>query len=232
MVVLAFVDDLDSARKEAERASYLLDYGIDEVSLEEPSLAREIQGPLISVHRTAHGRFEISSFLGAEQQVGGALRKARQFFPAAEIRQVTKPGEPRLVPYRRTGVVIAGSYGTYEAALSAADELATASEFEIGTRGLVYSAEYGLHWPDGTGSGETWSFFPRRYDDSCGDDRAAPCLTVEPSAAYRGFAPGYYILVAGVLSRGPARAQRLESVRTHVPDAFVKETNLWFGCTR
>lgn len=232
LIVLATVGDLDSARQEVERASALLGYGIDGFNLPVSGEPRNAGGDLISAHRTGSGLFEIVCCLTDSDRIDESLTTARRFYPTARIRPEPRAVQMGFRPYVRSGVLVAGSYRSYEAAVRAAETLEVASGIPFGTRGLVYDETWGLIQPDSSWENPADSFYRRRYDADCFAGRGpdpSPCLTIEPSDAY-GFEPGHYIVVAGVLGRGPERDDRLRALREFVPDAYVKETNLWMGC--
>lgn len=217
LIVIATVEDLESARVEVERASALLEYGIDYSSLCEPESPREAEGPLISVHRKATGQCEVVGYLADQIYLDRALTEVRAHYPDAVVRQAPPGIEPHLYrPFSRRGVVIAGSYRSYDTAIRAAKALEGASGIPLGTRGLVYDESRGLIWPDSNHEDFERVFFERRYDGDCGQKLEAPCLTVEPSEAYKGFEPGYFIIVAGVLDRGLKRDKRLGVVSEFV----------------
>jgi hypothetical protein len=229
VVVLATLSDYDSACAEAERASHLLGYAID--GFIDPDETRETEGHVISVHQTEQGLYELVGSAGDKSWIEGSLAEARKVFPSAFVRKAPdiKPGT--MSYFWRTGVLVAGAYASYHQAVEGAKTLEAASGIPYGTRGLIYDEERGLGWWDDAAEWER-GYFYRRYDSWCGKGLKAPCLTVEPSDGYPGFESGSYTIVAGIMGRGEKRDQRLAKLREFVPDAYVKETNLYMGCTR
>jgi hypothetical protein len=135
-------------------------------------------------------------------------------------------------PFYRLGILVVGSYKSYDEALRAAKLFSSRSAYPYGSRGMVYDKERGLIWPDNS-SDEVWAgqYAPRRYDNECDIRESRPCITVERSEGYEGFTPGLYIVVGGVLGRDPERVERLATARKIVPDAYVKQTTIYLGCT-
>jgi len=133
--------------------------------------------------------------------------------------------------FARLGVLVVGSYLSYDAALRAARSYSQRSGHPYDSRGMVYDKKRGLIWPDDL-EDEIWAgaYAPRRYDDECAPWNGSPCVTVERSAEYEGFAPGFYIVVGGILDHSSERAQRLAAARKLVSGAYVKDTDIYLGC--
>jgi hypothetical protein len=133
--------------------------------------------------------------------------------------------------FARLGVLVIGSYRSYGAALRAARSYSQRSGHPYDSRGMVYDQKRGLIWPDDL-EDEIWAgaYAPRRYDDECAPWNGSPCVTVERSAEYEGFAPGFYLVVGGILDHSPERAQRLAAARKLVSGAYVKDTDIYLGC--
>jgi len=135
-------------------------------------------------------------------------------------------------PFYRLGILVLGSYRSYDEALRAAKLFSARSTYPYGSRGMVYEKKRGLIWPDGSRD-EAWAglYAPRRYDNECDIRNSRPCVTVERSEGYEGFTPGLYIVVGGVLGRDRQRVERLAAARKIVPEAYVKQTTIYLGCT-
>jgi hypothetical protein len=133
--------------------------------------------------------------------------------------------------FARMGVLVVGSYRSYGAALRAARSYSQRSGHPYASRGMVYDKKRGLIWPDDI-EDEIWAgaYAPRRYDSECAPWNGSPCVTVERSTEYEGFAPGFYIVVGGILDHSPERAQRLAEARQLVSGAYVKDTDIYLGC--
>lgn len=243
-LVLATVDDLESARAEAYRAAHVLGRAVQEHTLRKPidELARTPSERLpwqvrswdgsITVHRTDSKRFQIIGGGGSREAMLKGLARAQPHFPTARVEWSRHVMDGYHWHGRRGGILIAGSFRSYDAALRAAKDVAAVTGLKDGTHSMVYDDERGLILPD-SANGPWAGRYVSRRDDECGDGRGnprAPCVTVELSSAYDGFEPGYFIVVAGVMWRSAERNLRLEQVREVVPDAYVKETTLYLGC--
>ena len=56
-------------------------------------------------------------------------------------------------------------------------------------------------------------------------------VSVEYSAGYKGFAPGYYLVVAAVAQPGAALVQQAcATARQWYPDAYAERAQVWVGC--
>ena len=132
----------------------------------------------------------------------------------------------------RVQIVVLATSRNHEGTLEEAKKAAAALGFAFSDRDLVYDDENGLRWPPDYDD-DMWAggYFPRRYDESCGNDRGATngCITVERSDSYPGLKPGYFIAVAGLLHGEEAR-ERLAEVRHIAPDAYLAETKVYLGC--
>jgi len=234
MIVLATTSDAASGREEANRAGDRLGYALAPDTLRKPTLRRVYVGAVITLQRLPDDRFVVASYLGDEQDAKEALAKAKKYYPSARMVPVSLPGESTDewidAPFFRLGILVVGSYRSYDAALRAAEKFSVASGYSYGSRGMVYDKERGLIWPDDS-KDEVWAgqYAPRRYDNECNILKPNPCVTVERSEGYEGFTPGLYIVVAGVLDRDD-KEKRLANARRSVPSAYIKQTTLYLGC--
>jgi hypothetical protein len=164
---------------------------------------------------------------------GEVRAKGRRPPPEAEQEgaQAAPQEESPDAQFARMGVLVIGSYRSYGAAFRAARSYSQRSGHPYDSRGMVYDEKRGLIWPDDS-EDEIWagSYAPRRYDDECAPWKGSPCVTVERSAEYEGFAPGFYIVVDGILDYSVERVQRLAAARRLVPGAYVKDTDIYIGC--
>jgi hypothetical protein len=235
MVVLLGTKDEASGRREANRAADRLGYGVAPDTFRKPGTRRIYVGNVITLQKPANDRFEVVSYLGDRADAMKALDQARRYYPDARMVPVEllkgATDEWIDMPFYRLGILVVGSYKTYEAALAAAQSFSLRSGYPYGSRGMVYDKQRGLIWPDDSDD-EIWAgqYAPRRYDNECNISDPKSCITVERSEAYEGFKPGLYIVVAGVLRRDGERAQRLNVARKIVPEAYVKQTTIYLGC--
>lgn len=236
MVVLLATQDELTGRQEANRAADRLGYAVAPDTLQKPAARRIYVGNVITLQKPAKERFEVVSHLGDRADAMKALDQARKYYPDARMVPVELPkgatDEWIDTPFYRLGILVVGSYKTYEVALAAAKSFSSRSGYPYGSRGMVYDKQRGLIWPDNSND-EAWAgrYAPRRYDNECNISDPAPCITVERSEAYEGFNPGLHIVVAGVLGRDEERARRLNAARRIVPGAYVKQTTIYLGCT-
>jgi len=236
MIVLMTARDAASGLREANRAADRLGYAVAPDTLRKPEARRTYVGAVVTLHRAADNRFEVTSFLGDEGDAVDAFKAAQKYYAHARMVPVELPknatDEWIDTPFYRLGILVVGSYRSYGEALRAAKSLSARSGLPYGDRGMIYDKKRGLIWPDDN-SDEMWAgrYAPRRYDNECDMAESGSCLTVERSGAYEGFTPGLYIVVSGVLDRTEDRATRLAAAREVVPGAYVKQTTVYLGCT-
>lgn len=230
MLVIATVDNMQAAQREAHRAANLLDYPIAMETMTKAAARRNYVGAVITLLRAPHGKTAVTSYLGDTRDAQAELVKVRKYFPKAILvaagigPDAQDAGE---APYYRAGLLIVGSHAAYAPALAAAKAFSRASGIAYDAQGMIYDKKRGLIWPDDS-SDEAYAgqYAPRRYDE-CG---GKPCVTVERSEAYDGFRPGLYIVVAGIVGRDDDADGRLEAARAIVPSSYVKQTTLYMGC--
>jgi hypothetical protein len=236
MVVLMTATDEVSGRQAANRAADRLGYAVAPDTLRKPAARRIYVGAVVTLQRSSGSVLEVVSYMGDQADALKALAEARKVYPEARIVRVELPrgatAEWIDAPFYRLGILVLGSYKTYEEALRAARRFSLRSGYPYGSRGMVYDKERGLIWPDDSDD-EAWagSYAPRRYDNECDLRDSTPCITVERSEGYEGFTPGFYIVVGGVLGSDQRRAERLAAARKIVPKAYVKQTTIYLGCT-
>jgi hypothetical protein len=236
MVVLTTSTDEVAGRQAANRAAERLGYAVAPESLRKPANRRIYVGAVVTLQRSSANGFEVVSYMGDQPDALKALAEGRKYYPHARIVPASLPKSATDqwidAPFYRLGILVVGSYKTYEDALRAAKRFSLRSAYPYGSRGMVYDPERGLIWPD-DGDDEAWAgrYAPRRYDNECDIRDSKPCVTVERSEGYEGFTPGLYIVVGGVLGRDERRAERLAAARKIVPTAYVKQTTIYLGCT-
>jgi hypothetical protein len=235
LVVLATTRDEASGRQEANRAADRLGYALARDTLRKPLLQRTYVGAVITLQRGSDDRFAVTSYLGDRADAAKALAEARKHYPGARLAPVVLPKDATDEwidsPFYRLGILILGSYRSYEDALRAARSFSERSGQPYGSRGMIYEKERGLIWPDDKDD-EAWAghYAPRR-DNECSVTDKKACITIERSEGYEGFTPGLYIVVGGVLGRDEQRAERLAAARKIVPGAYLKQTTIYLGCT-
>ena len=99
--------------------------------------------------------------------------------------------------------------------------------------GRVYDKKRGLIYPDDFDD-EVFrgGYVARRFDTTIldGSDKETPYLSVEKSDAYKGFTPGYYIVVAGIRDNRADAVKQAEKFRKWAPTAYAKKTKIYIGC--
>lgn len=234
MVVLMTSTDEEAGRKAANLAADRLGYAVAPDTLRKPATRRIYVGAVVTLQRSGGDGFEVVSYLGDEADALKALAEGRKYYPGARIVPVKLPKGAAHdwidVPFFRLGILVLGSYKSYDEALRAAKTFSSPTH-PYGSRGMIYDKERGLIWPDDSDD-EAWAgrYAPRRYDNECDIRDPRPCITVERSEGYEGFTPGLYIVVGGVLARDERRAERLAAARKIVPEAYVKQTTIYLGC--
>jgi hypothetical protein len=226
--------DEAAARQAANRAADLLGYAVAPDTLRKPATRRIYVGAVITLQRSRANAFEVVSYMGDQLDAVEALAECRKHYRGARMVPVELPkhatDEWVDAPFFRLGILVLGSYKSYDEALRAAKLFGARSTYRYGSRGMIYDKERGLIWPDDD-EDEAWAgrYAPRRYDNECDIRDSKPCITVERSEGYEGFTPGLYIVVGGVLGRDE-RAERLSEARKIVPAAYVKQTTVYLGC--
>lgn len=235
MVVLASSPDQEVARRAANRAADLLGCPVAPDTLQKPPARRIYVGAVVTLQRSRGGGFDVVSYLGDEPDARKAFAEGRRHFPGARLVPVKMPkhgtDEWLATPFLRLGVLVLGSFRSYEDAVRTAKWFSSRSGLPYGSRAMIYDDKRGLIWPDDS-EDQVWAgaYAPRRYDNECDMHAPRPCITVERSEAYEGFTPGLYIVVGGVLRRDQERAERLAAARKLVPQAYIKQTTIYLGC--
>ena len=127
-------------------------------------------------------------------------------------------------------VVILGCYKAFEPTKKEAQDVARKSGLPFSLRGMTFDKKRGLILPDNdpdpTYAG---SYVARRYHSES-DEQKAGYLSVERSDAYPGFAPGFYMVVAGIYDDPKEAAAAVARFKQFIPSAYAKKTKIYMGC--
>ena len=131
-------------------------------------------------------------------------------------------------------IIILRSTKDYNKALATAKQAATRLHRKLDLRGLTPNKQIGLTMSKadciGSGGGDDLSYpcYQARGDGSAFNDNY---VSIEYSDAYKGFAKGYYVVVAAItdVKSSDMKAQ-LAQINKLYPDAYAKRTYIWFGC--
>ena len=109
--------------------------------------------------------------MGDQPDALKALAEGRKYYPGARIVPVELPRKAPDkwidTPFYRLGILVLGSYRSYDEALRAAKSFSSRLTYPYGSRGMVYDKERGLIWPDDSDEAWAGSYAPRRYDNEC-----------------------------------------------------------------
>ncbi len=131
-------------------------------------------------------------------------------------------------------IIIIKSTKVSDSALSAAKTAAGTLKSKLDLRGLKPIAKTGLtaskqecHSGGGSDNFGYPCYWARGDGDTVNDDY----ISIEYSNAYKGFAKGYYIVVAAITDvKSQSMQQKLAFIQQQYPDAYAKRTFVWFGC--
>lgn len=130
-------------------------------------------------------------------------------------------------------VVILGAYKKFKEAQAEARKVAKATGTTFTLRGMIHDKK-GLRMPDDL-EDEVYAgqYVQRRGNDWAeGEKVFENHISVEMSAGYDGFEPGYYIPV-GFIAETAAEAEKQAAVfKKHAPGTYVKKTEIFMGCDR
>jgi hypothetical protein len=236
LVVLATLQDKATGEKAALRAADRLGVALAPDTFANPVAHRIYVGRVITLQRWSDERFAVVSFLGSKVDAMAALAGVHKHFPDARVMPADDPPNADVQiddsPYIRMGLLVLGSFTTYQAALRAAQAWSRRSGHAYSSRGMLYDKQRGLIFPDDFADQIfAGNYVPRRSADECGVQAEGKlCLTVERSDGYEGFAPGLYIVVGGLLGAGEGRDKALAVARKVAAGAYVKQTTIYLGC--
>ena len=131
-------------------------------------------------------------------------------------------------------IIILKSTRDYKSALTTAKEAAARLHKKLDLRGLRPDKKIGLTMSEadcvGSGGGDDLGYpcYPARGDGSAFNDNY---ISIEYSDAYKGFAKGFYVVVAAITDVKSADMKaKLTQINKVYPDAYAKRTYIWFGC--
>ena len=152
--------------------------------------------------------------------------------PAPVAAQDEAAAAERFYTHTMYVVVLASERG-FEAALRKAKAVGRHTGVPFSMQGMVYDPKRGLILPDDDPDPiYAGTYVGRRYNVARLEETGTESefLSVERSEAYTGFAKGYYIVVGGIYAtRGDAK-QSLAKFIPFVPDAYAKQTAIYYGC--
>jgi hypothetical protein len=131
-------------------------------------------------------------------------------------------------------IIILRSTKDYQIALATAKQAASRLHKKLDLRGLKPNKKIGLTMSKvdcyGSGGGDDLGYpcYPARGDGTAAND---DYVSIEYADAYKGFAKGYYIVVAAITEvKSAAMKTQLAQINKIYPDAYAKRTFIWFGC--
>jgi len=131
-------------------------------------------------------------------------------------------------------IIILNSTKDYKAALSTAKKASALLHKKLDLRGLMPNDEIGLSMSKGDcmedagGDENGYPCYPARGDGAAVND---DYISVEYSNAYKGFARGYYIVVAAITDvKSLNMKNKLTTIKKKYSDAYAKRTYIWRGC--
>ena len=140
-------------------------------------------------------------------------------------------------PWRERSFLVIASTSDYETALKMAESAALKLAIKLDLRGLKPFQNSETKKPDLSFSKEEckengWDmpcYVPRgRYDT---DENVGRFVSIELTNGYKGLAPGYFFVVAGIATPGDLELKDLlAKTKTHFPDAYIKTGQVFVGC--
>lgn len=131
-------------------------------------------------------------------------------------------------------IIILRSTKNYQTALITAKQAASRLRKKLDLRGLTANTKIGLTMSkaDCYGSGGSDDFgYPCYLARGEGNAANDDYISIEYANAYKGFAKGYYIVVAAITDvKSADMKNRLATIQKAYPDAYAKRTYIWFGC--
>ncbi len=176
----------------------------------------------------------VTSYVGgdiSDPETSFAVSQAKQHFDNIKIKKI-KPKSKTDIESSYTAlrrVIILGSFKDFNQAVVQAKEISQQSSIPFSDRGMIFDSKKGLVFKKTEGS-EPWeSYYFGRRDNSCGPNMPN-CISIERSSFYSGFTKDYYIIIGGI-SAAHEENNLLNQYKKVVPDAYIKNTTLYMGCT-
>lgn len=127
-----------------------------------------------------------------------------------------------------TDIIILRSTKDYPTALATAKQATSRLHRKLDLRGLRPNNELGLTMSKTDCDEIGYPCYPARGDGNALNDNY---VSIEYSNAYKGFAKGYYIVVAAITNvKSASMKAQLAGINKLYPDAYAKQTYIWFGC--
>lgn len=131
-------------------------------------------------------------------------------------------------------IIILNSTKSYKQALKVATQAASHLHKKLDLRGLGPNVKIGLSMSksdcNGSGGGDDIGYpcYQARGDGLAAND---DYISIEYSNAYKGFAKGFYIVVAAITDvKSAEMKKKLVQISKIYPDAYAKRTYIWRGC--
>ncbi len=130
-------------------------------------------------------------------------------------------------------VVILSATKSFDEARQDAVKFSKAAGIPFSMRGLVFDKKKGLCYPaDVEPDHLAGAYLPRIHNLVDEDGKTLEAfISIEKSADYPGFVPGYYIVVAGVEESAAAAASAVKSFTKIAPSPYFKKTKVYMGCS-
>ncbi|MEI8348896.1 MAG: hypothetical protein WCI77_01980 [Candidatus Omnitrophota bacterium] len=120
-------------------------------------------------------------------------------------------------------ILILKSTKDYGEAVTFAKKAGKGLGLEFDNKHREYSKKKGIYFSkDYEDDDYAGSYYPRRYPGES--------VTLENSADYEGFSPGYIIVVGGIYNDKSGADKALSRVKKIYKRARIRKTNMWMGC--
>jgi hypothetical protein len=125
-------------------------------------------------------------------------------------------------------IIILRSTKDYKTALTTAKQAASVLHKKLDLRSLKPNNQLGLTMSKTDCEEYGYPCYLARGDGNAFNDSY---ISIEYSNAYKGFAKGYYIVVAAITNvKSASMKAQLLAINKVYPDAYAKRTYIWFGC--
>ena len=201
----------------AAHAAVLKDMPADEAKVAEWVIAKQNDPK----HNEAVGEL-----LGKESEIESGL-----IAKAVEFRIGNQVDIHNVSQIEDRWIVILGANKKFDQAKADAERIAKATGMVFSMNGMIHDKK-GLHYPDNF-EDEIFagSYVARRFNSTTvKDDVLEQHISIEMSADYQGFAPGYYIVVGSIAESADEGRAQVAKFKKHAPSAYAKKTELFLGC--